>query len=154
MHLLNGVPSIVNQYSKYTPDELFDIWDYEYSNIETMSIVMKDLTSGYYLEISELDISVFSDLNILTNNLHLAASQEFQDSRFFNSYYEITGGTIPKSDYAEMVMSVLGGIYTVELRHGYSLPSTPLKFKDDKESFENLLMYVLYHRFNFIMKKQ
>ena len=156
MYLLEGVPVVIKKYSKYKPDEMFNIWDFEYSNIETSYHLLQEYMNDKRLEISELDVSVFSDLDILTDNLHLPESSEsndFQDSRFFVSYVKNPDRSIRKFDHTEMIMKILKGSYTVELRYSDIYPNTPLKLKDDKKSFENLFIYILYHRFNFTIKK-
>ena len=153
MYLLEGVPFIIKKYSKYTPTEMFDIWDFEYSNIETSYILLQEYMNDKHLEISGLDVGVFSDLDILTDNLNLHTSNDFQGSRVAISYSEDEMGLIQKHDYTYMTMIVNNFTYTVKLSYGISIPDLTLTFKDGKKSFENLFIYILYHRFNFNIRK-
>jgi hypothetical protein len=151
MYLLEGIPSIVKKYSKYTSDEMFKIWDYEYSNIESTYITLIEFIHRSQIHIRGIDMDLFDDLEILQNNLDLSDVEiydQFDDTRRSISYIGNVPGTLLKTGYNYLELTKDGDTYKGSLKFSISPSYIPeVKLKNGRTSFENLVFYVLYNRF-------
>src|SRR5579872_5671717 len=93
MYLLEGIPFIVKKYSKYTSEEMFNIWDYEYTSTHTAIRQLRDIMSNDYLRVFFED-GYFEDLTILQDNIIPENTlEQFRYAMGVLPYVETSGGS-------------------------------------------------------------
>lgn len=147
MYLLEGVPFIVNKYKNYTPEEMFDIFNFEYVNIETSYIILKDMMKFSYLEV-RISNDVFTDIQMLKDNLDVSQYESYlYDAMAVIPYLEMYTGA---AQYVKGNTSMLYLIHDKDLYQATEGDTgSVLVLKHGRKSFENILLYVIYHRHNF-----
>lgn len=150
-YLITGIPQIISMYKKYNPEQIFDMYEFEYDNILSAYDYMLYLWDN--LETFDLSVPMeyITETKVLQDNLNidifdtdLSASKQGPPFNYgFSSRVEslksesklILSASFPDEFNIEIAIPYLSG-FTVKL----------LKLKDGANSFRNILIYILYRR--------
>lgn len=153
-YLLKGVQYVIKSYEKYKPNQLFDMYNFEYTNILTVYSYMKYLFEKLYFSL-EVSMDYVTDTTLLQDNLNIDIHEKnLNDSKEFPPFYygilEMASRDVHESVPCDFIILIkkIDTEYAIDLmvRKNVGFNIYEIELKNSDRSFKNILMYVLYRR--------
>ena len=152
LYLVKAVPEVVNFYKRYTPDEMFDIYNFEYTNISECYTYLNSLLKSRDEFTLTVTMDHITDITVLQDNVYINIPHDQ-----ITILKEVTPFDLPISTVEilnantsqfELVLIKVKTFYRVHII-GYRVANSYIRIfelKHKSESFMNIFMHILYHR--------